>query len=208
MPSVGLSAGLCRASGYFRGLLYSQVSAPRDRRFLPTPSLAVTVAASGWLWVRLRLSRSALEPFLLRGAAGPGWGWETAPASWPGRWSRCLRPGAGLAGSLPPVVPPPPASAPPRRPASRRLSPCRTPPRPPRTRLLRVGARELPGTMRRPWPATRLAARAGRARVSERGSGLGLRARVGGSRASVRPGGSERAPGQPYNMGPGCWWFS
>lgn len=131
MPSVGLRAGLCRASGYFRGLLYSQVSAPRDRRFLPTPSLAVTVAASGWLWVRLRLSRSALEPFLLRGAAGPGWGWETAPASWPGRWSRCLRPGAGLAGSLPPVVPPPPASAPPRRPASRRLSPCRTPPPPP-----------------------------------------------------------------------------
>lgn len=103
-----------------------------------------------------------------------------------------------------------------RRPPQPRLAdllrgaflPAEPPPRPPRTRLLRVGARELPGTMRRPWPATRLAARAGRARVSERGSGLGLRARVSGSRASVRPGGSERAPGQPYNMGPGCWWFS
>ena len=153
MPSVGLSAGLCRASGYFRGLLYSQVSAPGDRRCLPTPSLALTVAASGWLWVRLRLSRSALEPFLLRGAAGPGWGWETAPASWPGRWSRCLRPGAGLAGSLPPVVPPPPASAPPRGPASRRLSPCRTPPPPPPPpQPLPRGAPGPPGTPRRPRP--------------------------------------------------------
>ena len=60
-----LRAGMCRASVYFRGRLCSRVSAPRGRRPLPTPILAVAVP--GWLWVRARLSCSAPEPFAPRG---------------------------------------------------------------------------------------------------------------------------------------------
>lgn len=89
--------GMCRASVYFRGRLCNRVSTPRGRRPLPTPILAVAVP--GWLSVRAHLFCSAPEPFTPR-----GWGW-TSWASRPGRGSRRPRPGAGLAGSLPPAAP-------------------------------------------------------------------------------------------------------
>lgn len=188
-----LCAGMRPASAYFRGRLRSRVSAPRDRRPQPIPILALAVVMPGWLWAPARLSGLVPEQLSPRRWR---WGW---------RWRECLRPrgqapgsrgprpGAGLAGSLPAAARPPPASARPSRPTPRRFPRGGTPTL---TRLLRLGSRELPGTMRLPRPAARLAARSGPARVSERGSGRGLRT-TGGWKRSVRAAAGIPARGRP-----------
>lgn len=152
----------------------------------------------GWLWAPARLSRSESEQLSPR-----RWGWEVggmSPASWPGPWVPRSPPRGGPCRVPAAAARPLPASAQPRRPAPRRFPPGGTPTR---TRPLRLGARELPGTMRLPRPATRLAPRSRPARVSERGSGRGLRTR-GGWERSVRAAGwvqREGAPGPALQFG-------